>query len=79
MTARDEARSNFFAIRRVMIALGRPATAAEIAEQTELALIVVTRRLQANSTSNARPDYSWFAKGLSGWELTARGREAPED
>ena len=77
MTAQGQAREVFLAIRRALLALGRPATATEIAERTGLSAAVVTRRLQSNGTSNATAAFCWFVRTPDGWTLTSRGRDGP--
>ena len=79
LTAQDQAREAFLSIRRALLALGRPANAAEIAELTGLSAAVVTRRLQSNATSNATAAFCWFVKTPDGWTLTGRGRDGPDE
>ena len=79
MTAQNQAREAFLAIRSALLALGRPSTSVEIAERTGLPATVVTRRLQSNGTSNATAAFCWFVKTPEGWTLTGRGRDGPDE
>lgn len=78
MSARDQARADFLAIRRAMLAIGRPATAQELAEVSGLPLVTVSRRLQANGTGNMTAEFAWFKRGEAEWGLTEVGREVRE-
>lgn len=61
-----------------MLAIGRPATAQELAEVSGLPLVTVSRRLQANGTGNMTAEFAWFKRGEAEWGLTEVGREVRE-